>query len=75
MNMSKIIKNSNLLKLFCLSCAVIGLSSCINKTPYEIKSPCVAAPIEFESLNEENHNIFNQPCIRRPVNKFTRVIS
>ncbi|MCC2646824.1 MAG: hypothetical protein K0R02_889 [Rickettsiaceae bacterium] len=43
-----------------LCCAIVNISSCMQKGPYEIKSPCVSI--------ESNNPYAVSPCIRRPVN-------
>ncbi|XVN40982.1 MAG: DUF2706 domain-containing protein [Rickettsia endosymbiont of Argas persicus] len=54
-----------MLKLFKFSLLLVMLSqllSCTQSTPYEIRSPCVAAEINDEAELSVN------PCVRRPVN-------
>jgi hypothetical protein len=43
-----------------LSCVLGSISSCMQKGPYEIKSPCVSI--------ESNNPYAITPCMRRPAN-------
>lgn len=43
-----------------------GLVACSSKTPYEVKSPCVA--------KEANNPYAIHPCIRKPVNMHSDIV-
>jgi hypothetical protein len=47
--------------LVILIMSVIGLSSCAQKEPYEIKSPCVSS--------DSDNPWALSPCIRKPLNR------
>jgi hypothetical protein len=54
----------NLLSIIFIFSACLILSSCIEKKVRDLDSPCVA-----NEFNPNSQTDYNNPCIRRPVNK------
>jgi hypothetical protein len=56
----------------------VQLSGCLQKIPHELKSPCVALPLEYTIPGQEHQPAWDTPCVRRPVNPWwqpSRVMS